>query len=404
LKFFDNSINEQLFKDHNTFFVLTSNFLENIDFALRDRFETQFQVELPDDPKDYEMFFKSFMDVEKTRFPNEPIAGGKTLEEAWENTFKLINKLDWAKISVSFCGAAKKVNFRKLKQILRRVFSGYLDYQTTVDLLNKGYTLDTIPALRGLPLTTENIMNLPEYMGTEDDEGEGQFKLGVSKYERDVWAKAEKVLEKYKGKALPQEQYIEESTGKTKMRSVLPKEAIDILNGTAFTPSAAEEIEYTQEVDPATGKVKTKFAPKKSPAQQMEDLKGEGFEEKPLEEVEQEVDISEEKPPQTQEKQPETKKKDKSKKEEKVSSSTDYFFKYLQNKGVISADGKTVVGKSDVNKEELQKESQSKEIKGKDKFKPGVYNFGFIMVAPGYPGAKPQNVNYTDAGTVKGKK
>ena len=407
LQFFDGGADrDERFKENNLFFILTTNYLPRIDPILKKRIPDQFEVELPDDPKDYKMFFDSFMEVERERFPNDPIVAvgdlttEESLEKSWEKTFELLNTLDWNKISYYFA-KVKKMDFRALKQILTKIFNSHIQYETVKYLLNNGYDLQSIPVLRGMPLTTDNIMRVAQYAKKgEYEEMSEEFDVGVNAYEKDLWSEAGAVLEKYKKTGLPKEEYKEEIldplTGRKrvviKTRTIIPDDVEKILRGSKIPEEELEEkVEYVEEIDPQTGEKSMKI--KKTPQEEMDLIKDRAFEEKPIEtkeqpleteiidKVEQEVGPVEQVSLQNKmkDKTPEIKKNER--KKEKVSS-TDYFFRFLQNKGVISSNGNFII-----------KEGQNKD---KQKYRKGCYNFGNLFIGTAYVGAPAQEIPYID--------
>jgi SpoVK/Ycf46/Vps4 family AAA+-type ATPase len=400
LEFFDNTENERKFRDNNLFFIFTTNFVENINTALCKRVPEYFEVELPEDPEDYKKFFKSYMNVERSRFPNDPwYIGdtGQTTEEGWISTFNLINSLDWDRISKAFAG--KKIDFRQLKLMIGQAIQYHKLWSIKMDRIGRKGVMegeDIVP--QGLPLTTENLIALAEMVSSGANDNR-EYSLGVSALATQKSQEVKKIMEPYiSGQKKIEMQTVKDPlTGRDIQKPLYPKEILEIMNGSAVTKEMEEfkkKYEYKEQVDPSTGRAKVQLIPQK-PREQMEELGKGGFEEVPLEELPPEEELIE--------KQQEGEKveiKEKDKKKDKVLSSTDYLFKYLMDKGVINKEGQ-MVNSLEIDKKEIQENLTEEQIfkRNPKAFPDGVYNFGSksgrggmgsVMVAPATFETKPQ--------------
>jgi SpoVK/Ycf46/Vps4 family AAA+-type ATPase len=388
LDLFDNTENERKFRQNNVFFIMTTNHVDEIDTALLQRVSETYEVQLPDRPEDYEKFFRSYLNVERGRFPDDPWfcdEEDKTSEECWTSTMEMLNSMDWKKISTVF--AQKKIDFRSLKKMLQQAFNEHRTWRIRSRMIGKGKIIEP----RGLPLTTQNIVDVGNIISTASDSNDS-FKLGVGQLASERAEQVRKMLEPYTTgqKKLETISVTDPHTGKTETRFKLPDDVMKVMTGEAQAEKEKEtpqgDWEYKREIDPETGQVKTELkpkVPKVDPLKEMQELQDKGFKEEPL------VELPQEKQPLSKEKGKEPKKKedmkakDKIKEEEPVTSSTDYFFDYLGKKGLID-DNKFVVPvkKATVEKVEMEKTAAvpKQDIQKDDS---GVYNFGFIMIAPG---------------------
>jgi phage terminase small subunit len=389
LDLFDNTENERKFRQNNVFFIMTTNNVEEIDTALLQRVSETYEVQLPDRPEDYEKFFRSYLNVERGRFPDDPWfcdEEDKTNEECWTSTMEMLNSMDWKRISVVF--AQKKIDFRSLKKMLQQAFNEHRTWRIRSRMIGKGKIIEP----RGLPLTTQNIVDVGNIISTASDSNDS-FKLGVGQLASERAEQARKMLEPYTTgqKKLETISVTDPHTGKTETRFKLPDDVMKVMTGEAQAEKEKEtpqgDWEYKREIDPETGQVKTELkpkAPKVDPLKEMQELQDKGFKEEPL------VELPQEKQPPAKVKGKEIKNKenmkakDKIKEEEPVTSSTDYFFDYLGKKGLID-DNKFVVPvkKATVEKVEMEKTAAVPKQDVQKIDDSGVYNYGFIMIAPG---------------------
>jgi len=393
LEFFDNTENERLFRKNNVFFIMTSNNVQDIDTALLQRVSEAYHVELPDEPEDYQKFFKSYMDVEKNRFPDDPwfcALEDKNTEECWTTTFNMVNALDWEEISKVF--AEKQIDFRSLKKMLQQAFNAHRSWRIRMKLIGKGREVEPL----GLPLTTENLLAVGHIIETGAESNDA-FKLGVGALAKDREEQVRKIMEPYvRGeKQLETQSVTDPHTGQVQETYVLPKEVLDVMEGkvAAQMPGTeAEEWEYSSEETPEGQKRVDLRRKGPKPEDQMQELTEDSFEEQPLEETDQEKIKSEKEKPSPLEK-----------KEEEVKSSTDYLFNFLKKEGFVTEDGDFVSPKKE-NKTLKIKKTENKKVKEAQVLQAspeqqmasdGVYMFGreskpFIMIAPGSATAPPQ--------------
>ena len=404
LKFFDNTANEKLFKQNGVFFIMTSNYISNIDRALKSRCSEQHEVLLPNEPDDYKKFFWNNMVVEKKRFPDEPwfkcpvnaTTKKEVLDKQWEYTWKRLQELDWDAISRAFAGkeVGQEIDFRQLKMFIKTCICSERAWQNSLDAIAEGHNQE----LDGLPMTTQNLVSIGNIMerATDDKQGSDQERLlGVGEVSSARYAIIRKVMEPYlRGeKQFETETYIHHITGEKKTRRKIPDEVIKIMNGETKTKDETEEpekqFEYVRTRTP-DGKIKTELVEK-----EKKDLMQKGLIEIPLVEKEpkKEEDVLEE-PSITEQPQSIQAEEQKNTEDNKtISSSTDYLFDFLRKQGLIDSDGnfikKNAKGKFEQKKEIISDDKSVETDNGVH-----VFNGGFIMFAPNSPDTKSQSPRY----------
>jgi len=336
LDLFDNTENERKFRQNNVFFIMTTNNIEEIDTALLQRVSETYEVQLPDRPEDYEKFFRSYLNVERGRFPDDPWfcdEDDTTTDECWTSTMEMLNSMDWKRISTVF--AQKRIDFRSLKKMLQQAFNEHRSWRIRSRMIGKGKVIEP----RGIPLTTENLIDVGNIISTAADSNDS-FKLGVGQLASERAEEAKKMLEPYVSGQKKLETTIvkDPHTGKEETRYKLPDEIMKIMRGESRSEKEApqENWEYKKEIDPETGQVRTELKPKLSPAQEMEELKDKGFQELPLVETPQEKQSPVKEKSKEKKKKEDMQTKEENKDNESITSSTDYFFDYLNKKGFIN--------------------------------------------------------------------
>ena len=410
LQFFEDTNNNRLFKANEVFFIMTSNHADAIDKAWLQRTGTGFyEVKLPEDPEDYMRFFKSYMNVERARFPDYPWFQSKEevaamsrelsnldekerskiiKEKGWENTFRIINtQLDWNLLAKEFAG--KKIDFRTLKMILQQAYSFNGFWNNSIRLISESSDpAKAVRNLKGLPLSTENILQTANFAKTAEEDNK-QFTLGVVEVAARKKKKMQEMLNQYEGQPFAMEEYIDPFTQqllnrpglspqkrqeiilrKTKKRIVVPQDVLEYMSKGIAPGEETIDIDnevwkdYKEEIDPKTGLVKGVDVPTRreippeqlTPQQEQDQLEDEAF---------QEEERDKEAVPLTDE-------------DEDIiaSTSTDYYYQFLKKKGVINKQNEIV--KTKKARREMAPQNQAKKRDKGELF----YN-GFVMIAQG---------------------
>lgn len=414
LQFFEKVDNKRKFKANEVFFIMTSNHEDCIDKAWLQRTGNGFyEVELPDDPEDYKMFFKSFMNVERSRFPEYPwlqdpreVAllnekyehlpqkerDAAIAKAGWDTTFRIINEeLDWGKIAKEFAG--RRIDFRTLSQILTEAYSAHMDWQVSMEEISASANpKETAAKIGGLPLTTENLMEAAKFARTSEEENRN-FNLGIPEIMMRKHTQVAKMLESINPAEFVQQQgldpYGEQLLEELKKIQNLPPKVreerereIRQTYGQKTTALPAAILEYmsrgtvpfedepeipitpTKYTETPTGQGRVKAEPElpvpgKTIDQEVEELTDESFE-------------GEERLPGAPKVKPEED-------DETVKSSTDYYYKFLKKKGVLNNKGEIVRKEA---RQNLNKPVQSQYIPEKDKEGELFYE-GFVMIVKG---------------------
>ena len=149
---------EDKFIKNNVFFVITTNYLANIDKALLSRTKgNTYKVDAPDDKEDYKRFIESFLNTEKRKTPDAPWlttlleAEGKTYADYWDELEKLIAGLDLDR----FCSvlAERKVGFRTLQGMIRMAVCEHNSWLVSQKRYKRGAT----DKIHGMPFNTTNL-------------------------------------------------------------------------------------------------------------------------------------------------------------------------------------------------------------------------------------------------------
>jgi hypothetical protein len=444
LQFFEDTNNNKLFGANGVFFVMTSNNEDCIDKALLQR-TTPYEVKLPEDPEDYERFFKSYINVERARNPEYPwfqdpesvAAMSKQLanideksrmkkiqEMGWNYTLEVINnKLDWKRISVEFArrreDTGSGVDFRTLKKVLQDAYTYDGIWRASIRRTSSSADAsEAIKNIHGLPLTTENLLQASKFIETSQKENK-RFNFGVTKVLAKKEMKLKEFIDKYAGQKLPTESYMDEFAKEflktpglseqrkqeylakeQKQRGILPQDVVAYMEKGEVPIEDEPEIplpEYEggeEIIDPETGLAKTvKGIQPKSPQQEVQELMEDSFEEgvgKSPEEVVNEPPVEQGKEPQKAPTMPppyrsNPKPKLENKEEEKVESSTDYYYQFLQKKGILDEKGKVQIEKiREAKKQERMAKNAARNNVQKPVQKIGeLFCHGFVLISEG---------------------
>lgn len=398
LELFENTENDNLFRDNDIFFILTTNNINNIDTALRSRLaEAEHEVELPNTPEDYEKVFKSYVEVEKARFPDAPwffdSSVDRTPEDGWRRTEAVLNSIDWYEACKYF--AEKGIDFRRLKIILRSAFSFHKTWMSVMKNLASGNLVE----VAGAPITNENLKRIGQSLKSGKDIQEDDDRLGVATVSMRISAKVNDLLKPYVGeetfeaidpdvKVVPGEKPERMLEYKKIIGGGIPPNIMDEINKIASgkdedltAEEYADQYEYQEVVDPVTGRIQVIPKKKETIEKEVKDLTEKSFQTEPVIEGKEPEKVApkpvtpsvkkQEKPlsPKNEVKMPE---------EEKTSS--DYLFNYLRKNGIISESGEIIRTK----KAQVKPVSKPQES--------GVYNFGNVIIAPGYASAPVQYI------------
>jgi len=275
-------------------------------------------------------------------------------------------------------------------------------------------------------LSTENILQAAKFIDTSERENK-RFNLGVTKVVSKKEQKLKEFVDKYAGQKLQVETYMDEFAKKfletpglseqrkkefmareQKQKGLIPQDVIDFMERGEVSIEDDPEIplpEYMggeEIIDPETGLAKTvKGIQPKTPQQEVQELMEESFEE-----GEGEVPVEDQTvtpPVEEQAHKPNQKQKGKQPQvpqryapfhipeagEEKISSSTDYYYQFLQKKGILDEEGKVQIEKIRQAKKEAKKEARmaklaARNIVQKPNAKMGelFYN-GFVLISQG---------------------
>ncbi|MFA5312110.1 MAG: ATP-binding protein [Methanomassiliicoccales archaeon] len=426
---------KKTFIDHNVFIVMTTNHIEGIDTAMMERTDITAQVQAPDQPEDYQKFLESFLAVEYKKDPDHPWFTGGTdqdVMQGWNTTFELIQKLDIPRLAHVF--AEKQIPFRQVSKIMEEAIIEHQQWEMySAQVLAKGIKCE----LRGMPLTSENIIGCATMAETATRSNHDR-RTGVSAYGADKLREAEELM---KGRALEEIERVDPFTEEVGKGYKLPDDILAVMRGEVSNKVAEVPPQYAieeQEIDdlsrPGQKRKQVSLIPIE-PGKAMEELRGNGFQETPINEgvPQQKTPLQQPQQPQPDPSlsEPDAKKKQKSQekqkstqkdtdKGEKVKSSTDYLFNFLVKQGIIN-EGNQMVSQQQPQRaiEEVVKQnglSEPKIYEGQntgvnkpvvDNVQPqqqqpkqpttedyearGVYDYGQVLVAPTTSKTPPQH-------------
>ena len=415
LDFFELAENQSKMKENRVVCVLTSNYIGDVDSALQSRISETHEVFIADEPEDYKMLLTSIFETLQSKRPSNPMfaeEGVTEPEEGWKSAIKFFyDNVDVDAVANAM--SKKSLNYRLVTQLITSAISYQVSYRNSIQLLGKGQG----NGLYGLPLTTANIV---EAVGYADAglSGNADYKAGMIDV---VLARSEELKKMMEGRELnaievdhPILKDKDPITGeftipRKVIKYVVPEDVVKFMRG-EITPDGQPKELFNFDQG---GLVE------RTPQQKMEDLMG-GFDEGSPDETEdgegEEVVPVEEDV--TQKRKPRTKKEtapvpsEPTEKELEVdkeaSTLSDYLFSYLQSKGILTKEGQLQNKlEQDVNAqpsnninppskepEEAEEDGQNVESnEGQDgRFIEGVYNLGWIMIAPATADAPAQRV------------
>jgi hypothetical protein len=360
LQFFERD-NQELLINRNIFVIMTTNNVANLDNALKNRGQMgQMEVLPPDDPSEFVRFLNECIDDEEQARPNHPWLSqpsfGNTPKQRWDVIRNILreNKVDVDAIAKALVG--KHLGVRSIVNLVEMMFKEYDSYAQWQDSLKRGVKTP----MMGLPFTTENLLGA---INESLVDREGKDKLGVGDYATKIHKETSELLasKPLEEVMVPDPTVVQKDPKNPVMRKVyrLPKELQELVDGKApLKKEEEEEDQYgvvTIEVPDPNDPTKTKLerVPVKK-TKTMQDLKDEGMkedQEEPTAETTQEKITPPAKTPEKPKKGEETDKTKVKKQENKpnlqnqstdnvarATTSTDYLYSFLKNKGIIQDD------------------------------------------------------------------
>jgi len=335
---FGDRINELI--DRNVYVIMTTNHIRSVDNALLKRTKGDtYDVEASDDPQDYLKFLQTFIETERKDNPNAPwmLYGGKTNKEMWDFTMKYINEnIDLPRLAQSF--ASRELSFRSLSGLVKQACvldsSFKLEFQEAVA---RGEPVEPT----GMPMTTANMLSAAEQVN-DDAADSSQVSIGIHEVyaerlnsARQIWPnmKLDEVMEPHP------------VTGKPVKRYKLPQEYIKIMEGTEPQKETQYEVEDEEVIHPEDPNIKERqkvlqpYKPGEKP-KDITELADEGMQEDIEETIQDGPD--QEKILADQLAAKETKNKNQ---QGKVSSSSEYIYRFLIEKGVVDKNGVIIAKK-----------------------------------------------------------
>lgn len=321
----------------NVYVIMTTNHIKSVDNALLKRTKGDvYDVEASDNPEDYLKFLKTFIVTERKDNPEAPwmIYEGNTNEEMWDFTMKYINEsIDLKRLAVVF--ATKGLSFRSLSGLVKNACVYHSSYNFEFkNAIARGDPVEPT----GMPMTTANMLEAAELVN-DDSSDSAQVNIGVHdvynariKAAKEMWPKIKMIMTEEKHPI----------TGKPTKRFKLPEEYLKLMDGTEPKEDVSQYdvTEGVGSADPSVIRDPRKTLQPSQPAQpgqptkkDMKQLTDEGMlEDQDIEGkgTDQEK-VDGPKDSGTKKKQPQG----------KFSSSTEYLYSFLVDKGVI--DGKGVV-------------------------------------------------------------
>jgi AAA+ superfamily predicted ATPase len=390
LEFFGNKSNDEIFIKNKVYFIMTTNYIDDVSIALKARSDVKEFVTRPKSVEAYEAILRSSIKNLRPRFPKAAIDSIN-----WGVVAKVLSK--------------KEVDFRQLEQMMEISFKADVTWQQTMEMFSAGM-IDSLGDMQGLgmPLTIENMLEVCDLVASGESHG-------VMEVIGERTKKVKAMMEPYRTgqKKFDTKPITNPNTKQTKDVLQFPEDITKIMRGEGASkdvPSSQtspEGWEYTKTIDPETGTARVDLKPKVNPAEEMRQLQDTGFEEKPLMEVEPE------RQKQTKEEAPSKKKKEdvaqnqdidkkqdqQTAQKEKISSSTDYYFDYLQKMGMIQDNKIVATQKSNNGKPQEIVTAKEKPLTSKvedgsidDLASKGIYYFGGLLIAPINNRAKPQQL------------
>tara|TARA_R110000824_G_scaffold148242_3_gene317843 strand:+ start:23182 stop:26721 length:3540 start_codon:yes stop_codon:yes gene_type:complete len=304
--------------DRDVFVIMTTNHLASVDTALLSRCKGDvYEVEASDDPEDYLKYLKTFLDTEKSNFPNAPwiTVGVSSHEEGWDIVRDLVNGLDLNQVAVA-C-SKRNLAYRSLTGIIKKCVDQHNSFLQYTRAISVG---DETARLRGLPLTTSNVVHIvSRAVDVGTDGGNSDYNLAVDDVKVEVNAEAQEILDELGFKSDNIKHHI---TGDETTANRLPAEVLEIMSGR----SEGQENEIEQEFQFDVGDGKNLVPIEKG----IKELPDTGF-----------TDLSpKEKDPELQQQKSPTKittieEPEEENENETVKSSTDYLFLQLKKAGII---------------------------------------------------------------------
>jgi hypothetical protein len=321
----------------NVYVIMTTNHIRSVDNALLKRTKGDvYDVEASDNPADYLRFLETFIQTERKDNPDAPwmIYQGNTTSEMWDFTEKYIREeIDLPRIAQAF--AMRQLSFRSLSGLVKNACILHNSYHFEfTNAVARGEPVEP----KGMPMTTANMLAAAELVN-DDAVDSAQVSIGINEVYSARIREAKEMWPKIK---LQEYSAPDPITGKPTKKFKVPEEYIKIVSGTE--PQQAPQFEVVDEevahpTDPnAPKKRQTVLQPHKP---DIKDLADKGMEEDTA------LGPEQEKIDQGTVGQKEQKKKDP---KGKVTSSTEYLYRYLVDKGVINNEGVVTSQKKNVEK------------------------------------------------------
>ena len=338
LEFFGNKSNDALFIKNKVYFIMTTNYLKKVDMALKKRAgKNKVKVLRPKDKEAYAKILRSSIKNALELYPNAPVG-----------------TVNWDYIADAL--AKKEIDFRTISQMIFSSFELDEKWNETMAMFQNPQGVTPAESLGdlqglGLPLTTQNLLEICSIITSSGVEGNSEDdNYGVMETASKRSDLIRDQLKPYMDgtKAFPTKPIPNPITGEIENIPSLPEEMTKTMRGEDKTAEEllAPEIEINEdfgaqrEIDPKTGRKRTKLNRKLTPKEEMKKLEDEGFIEEPLIE-EPMVDTT---PTYEDNEQSQTQTLAPQKTKEKIASSTDYLIDFLTKRGLIQ-DNKFVTPK-----------------------------------------------------------